>query len=129
MLVINEKDKVSRRTRDYFVNNGLNKNDPVKNPEKYIVRIEKLKLDCVLALFEQKKIIVTDTKDYDKHIDLGFICFWYDDYDDLNQPTIFLDMQYIDIEDSKTYDARTMIFRYYYKIYNALVKNKIIFEV
>ena len=42
MLVINEKNKVSKRTRDYFVNNGLNKNDPKNNPEEYkdlIVRV------------------------------------------------------------------------------------------
>jgi hypothetical protein len=129
MLVINEKDKVSKKIGEYFVNNGLNKNDPIKNPEKYIVRIDKLKMDCVVALFEQKKILVTDTKDYDKHTDLGFICFWYDDCDDMNQQTIFLDMQYTDIEDDKTYNARAMIFRYYDKIYDALVKNKIIFEV
>ena len=129
MLVINEKDKVSKKTGEYFVNNGLYKHDSTKNLEKYIVRFNKLKLDCVVALFEQKKILVTDTKDYDKHTDLGFICFWYDDSNDINQSPIFLDTQYTDIEDDKTYDARTMIFYYYEKIYNALVKNKIIFEV
>lgn len=129
MLVINEKDKISKKTGEYFVNNGLYKLDPIKSPAKYIVRFNKLKLDCVVALFEQKKILVTDTKDYDKHTDLGFICFWYDNSNDINQPTIFLDMQYTDIKDNKTFDARTMIFHYYEKIYNALVKNKIIFEV
>lgn len=129
MFIINDKDKVSKKIGEYFIYNGLHKVKPEKNPEKYVARVSKLKLDCVVALFEEKKIYVTDTTDYDKHTDLGFICFWYDDPDDINQPTIFLDMQYKDIEDDRTYDARTMVFNYYDKIYNALVKNKIIYEV
>ena len=129
MLVINKGDIVSKKIGEYFVNNGLHKNDPQHNPEKYIVRVGKLRLDCVLALYEQKKIIVTDTKDYDKHIDLGFICFWYDDFDDINQKTIFLDMAYVDEEENTYIDSRSAIFRNYDKIYDALVANKIIFEV
>lgn len=129
MIVINEGDIVSKTTGEYFVNNGLYKRDPDRNPEKYIVRINKLKLDCVVALYEQKKIIVTDTKDYDKHIDLGFICFWYDDFDDINQKTIFLDMAYVDDEENVYTDSRSAIFRNCDKIYDALVANKIIWEV
>ena len=129
MLVINKGDIVSKKTGEYFVNNGLHKSDPKHNPEKYMIRIGKLRLDCVLALYEQKKIIVTDTKDYDKHIDLGFICFWYDDFDDINQKTIFLDIAYVDEEENAYIDSRSAIFRNHDKIYDALVANKIIFKV
>lgn len=129
MIVINKDDIISKTTGEYFVNNGLHRVKPEKNPEKYIVRINKLKLDCVVALYEQKKIIVTDTKDYDKHTDLGFICFWYDDPDDMNQKTIFLDMTYVDDEENVYTDSRSAIFRNCDKIYDALVANKIIWEV
>ena len=128
MLVINEKDKVSKKIGEYFVNNGLNKTDPKNNPEEYIIRISKLKLDCVMALYDQGKIMVAEAVGFPDHKETyDILVFWYDkELKEIGDAPVYL---------TYTYGAtgfgneRAAVHYHADDIYNALVKNKIIFEV
>ena len=128
MLIINEKDKVSKRTKDYFVNNGLNKNDPKNNPEEYIVRISKLKMDCVMALYDKDKIMVAEAMGFPNHKETyDILVFWYDkEIKEIGDSPVYLTYTYGATNFS---NERSAVQYYADDIYNALVKNKIIFEV
>lgn len=128
MLVINEKDKVSKKTGEYFVNNGLNKNDPKNNPEEYIVRISKLKMDCVMALYDKDKIMVAEAMGFPDHKETyDILVFWYDkEIKEIGDAPVYLTYTY---GATNFLDERTAVQYYADDIYNALVKNKIIFEV
>lgn len=128
MLVINEKDKVSKRTKDYFVNNGLNKNDPKNNPEEYIVRISKLKMDCVMALYDKDKIMVAEAVGFpDNKETYDILVFWYDkEIKEIGDAPVYLTYTY---GATNFLNERSAVQYYADDIYNALVKNKIIFEV
>lgn len=128
MLVINKKDKVSKRTREYFVNNGLNKNDPKNNPEEYIVRISKLKMDCVMALYDKDKIMVAEAMGFPDHEETyDILVFWYDkEIKEIGDAPVYLTYTY---GATNFLNERSAVQYYADDIYNALVKNKIIFEV
>lgn len=128
MLVINKKDKVSKRTKDYFVNNGLNKNDPANNPEEYIVRIDKLKMDCVMALYDKDKIMVAEAVGFpDNKETYDILVFWYDkEIKEIGDAPVYLTYTY---GATNFLTERSAVQYYADDIYNALVKNKIIFEV
>ena len=128
MLVIDEKDKVSKKTGEYFVNNGLNKTDPKNNPEEYIARISKLKIDCTMALYDQGKIMVAEAMGFpDNKETYDILVFWYDkELKEIGAAPVYLTYTY---GATNFLNERSAVQYYADDIYNALVKNKIIFEV
>lgn len=138
MLVINNEDRVSKMTGDYFVHNGLRKHDCIHNPEHYIARILHLKQQMVLALYDKKHIIVGEAyqpftrKERRTH---DIFVFWYDsqDYTQLsidndNRTTTYL-CDVFSVSDHDFVNTREAVLYYAGDIYKALVEKKIIFEV
>ena len=126
MFIINDKDRISKKTGDYFVNNGLHIQSPANNPEKYIVRLSHLKDNVVMALYEKKRILVGEAISFDsKHREsLDVLVFWYDEDESL--PPRYLDYVY---GASMYSNERSAVLHNADRLYKALVKNKIIFEV
>ena len=127
MFIVNEQDRVNKISGDYLVHNGLNKQDPERNPEKYIARVSHLKQNIVKALYRTKCILVGEAFTFEKNKEAyDILVFWYNDPDMPCNPPIFLDYVY---GASQFCSAESAVSFNFDIIYKALLDKKIIFEV